>query len=537
MDTPVFQPSRPRRGSTAVLAMLFLILFAALALGFFAATQTSVQVARADVQSAESMVAAESGMAFMRYQLARLRVPANTSPGLMLKAVADRLAANLDGTANLGGATVAYDGTTVRVPGGAADASIPVNATGGRFAATVTYDNGRFVVSVTGRHTDSAIARTIRIRFDASSRTGLFDYAIASRGPISTGGSSHVYGSPVKTAATMLSTDLTSETPIALGGKEFGGDVSVVNPDADVEVSGSVGGSTDVADILANHVHKGVAEPEFPTLDPGVFTTFVTLPYTDPAVQTSAGPSDVDGALATVRTWTQATWQALNVAAEEHFVAAKDDDDLGAGNGNGNGNAGGNGNGGGGNGGGGGGTTYTNCYVPANANPSFTSKDVIQGVLYIKAPNNVKFAGGCTIRGVIVVENKPDCTPDQTVLDFRGTVDAYGVETLDPAKFPVLRKLTGTFILAQNATVSFGGNFGTVVGGSIIADAVDFGGSAGGSIRGSIIGMNKGYPLSFKNSNSSPLVFLGTAKDNPPAGAGFTRYLRADPTTYLEIEQ
>jgi hypothetical protein len=418
-----------------------------------------------------------------------------------------------------------------------------VSDAGGRFSATITFNAGRFVVTVTGRHTDSAIARTIRLRFDASARTGLFDYAIASKGPITTGGSSHVYGSPVKTAATLLSTDMTSDTPVALGGKEFGGDVSVVNPDADVTVSGSVGGSTDPADILANHVHKGVAEPEFPTLDPAVFTKFVTLPYTDPAVRATAASTDGDVVLATVRAWTRATWQSMNVAPEVHFVTAKDDDELGAGNGNagGNGNANGNGNGngggGGGNGTGGNGTVYTNCYVPANANPNFTAKDTIQGVLYVKAPNNVKFAGGCTIRGVIVVENNPDCTPDQTVLDFRGDVDAYGVETLDPAKFPDLRTLTGTFILARNATVSFKGNFTSVVSGSIIADAIDFGGSAGGSIRGSIIGMNKDYPLSFKNSSSSPLIFLGTARDNPPSGAGFTQYLKPDPTTYLEVEQ
>lgn len=497
----------PRRGVTSILAMMFLLLLAVLALGFYAATTVNVQVAHSDTQAGEAIVAADSGLAFMRYQLSKLQVPAGTTSDQLIQAVYNDLAARMDGTDNLAGGQIGFDGSTVSIPA-SADGYVMLADNSGRFRALITASANQLSVKVTGTHRDPAITRTVKMTFNPSPRQGIFDYAIASRGVIATSGSSRIYGSPVKTTATMLSADKSNAYPIQAGGKEIGGDLSIVNALADVRLqSGSVGGSSDEDDIVANHIHKGVPEPEFPTVDISVFTAFVSKPYTDPAVQSRA-PAAPELMLA--------RW-----SPPEQTPLAK----------------GGNGGGSGGGGSGGGGTTYTNCYVPANANPTFNSNDIIQGVLYIKAPNQVKFNGGCTIRGVIVVENNPQLSPTDTLLDFRGNVSVYGVETLDPIQFPQLRTLTGSFILAENATVDFKGNFTTEASGSIIAGSVGFGGSAGGSINGAIIGMNASYPMSLSNANSSPIVFTGTAKTNPPSGLNFSTYFKADPTSYLEVEK
>lgn len=490
----------PRRGVTSILAMMFLLLLAVLALGFYAATTVNVQVAHSDTQAGEAIVAADSGLAFMRYQLSKLQVPAGTTPDQLIQAVYNDLAARMDGTDNLAGGQIGFDGSTVSIPA-SADEHVMLADNSGRFRATITASANQLSVKVTGTHRDPAITRTVKMSFNPSPRQGIFDYAIASRGVISTSGSSRIYGSPVKTTATMLSADKTNAYPIQAGGKEIGGDLSIVNASADVQLqSGSVGGSSDEDDIIANHIHKGVPEPEFPTVDISVFTSFVSKPYTDPSVQSRA-PVAAQPML----------------AASSGTLFAKNDNN--------------------GAGGAGGGTTYTNCYVPANANPTFNSSDIIQGVLYIKAPNQVKFNGGCTIRGVIVVENNPQLSPSDTLLDFRGNVSVYGVETLDPVQFPQLRTLTGSFILAENAAVDFKGNFTTEASGSIIAGSVGFGGSAGGSINGAIIGMNAACPMSLSNANSSPIVFTGTAKTNPPSGLNFSTYFKADPTSYLEVEK
>lgn len=504
----------PRRGVTSILAMMFLLLLAVLALGFYAATTVNVQVAHSDTQAGEAIVAADSGMAFLRYQLSKMQIPPGTAPDQLIQAVYDDLSARMNGSDNLAGGEIGFDGSTVSIPAGADD-YVMLADDSGRFRATITASAGRLSARVTGRHRDPAITRSVKMSFNPSPRQGIFDYAIASKGVISTSGSSRIYGSPLKTTATMLSADKSNAYPIQVGGKEIGGDLSIVNASADVRLqSGSVGGSDDADDIVANHIHKGVPEPEFPTVDISVFTGFVSKPYTDPAVQSRA-PVAHEAMLA--------RW-----SPREQIQLAK--------GGNGGGNGGG-GNGGGSGGGSGGGTTYTNCYVPANANPTFNASDIIQGVLYIKAPNQVKFAGGCTIRGVIVVENNPQLAPGDTLLDFRGNVEVYGVETLDPVQFAQLRALTGSFILAENAAVDFKGNFTTEVSGSIIAGSVSFGGSAGGSVNGSIIGMNASFPMSLSNANSSPIVFTGTAKTNPPSGLNFSTYFKADPTSYLEVEK
>lgn len=584
---------------TSLLAMLFLVLMAGLAIGFYALTASSIQVARSEVQVSDAAAAAESGLAFMRYELARVRVPPGTGRADLLAALHAQLAGNMQDTPNLGSNTVGFDGSTVTIPA-APGQYLFVAPDGARFRAALTQSGDRVVLRVTGRHRADGVSRTLQLAFDPARRGGLLDFAIASRGQITTDGSSRIYGSPDKTTARVLSADVVSATPIVAGGKEIGGDLSIVSETAAVDVQGSsVGGSTDPDDIQANHVHKGVPAPEFPTVEIAPFVAFATLPYTDPGCRTQgsgsgggqpgAGPApalarggggrwtgELARAFAVARgaarppaapasaeaPWGAGPWSPLvfgalagpatpplsyprgrwwgrsaphpGAARPGFIVLAKNDN----GNGNGNGNGGGSSSGGSASGGaGGGGTTYTNCYVPAGADPTFNATDVIEGVLYVRAPNNVKFAGGCTIRGVIVVENKADLSPADTVLDFRGNVDAYGVETLSPSRFPELSAMTGSFILAENATLDFKGNFTSVLPGSIVGGAISFGGSAGGSINGSIIGMSAACPMRLSNANSSPIVFVGTGRSNPPTGLGFSTYFQADATSYLELDR
>src|SRR5437667_1899440 len=65
---------RQRRGMTAVLAMLYLTLFSTLAVGFYAAVGTSVQMAHNEQDINRSWLAADSAMSFMRYQLNRVNI-------------------------------------------------------------------------------------------------------------------------------------------------------------------------------------------------------------------------------------------------------------------------------------------------------------------------------------------------------------------------------------------------------------------------------------------------------------------------------
>src|SRR5436305_13089942 len=91
----------PRRGIVCVIAMLFLVLFAMLAIGFCAATVMSSQVSANERAAASAQIAAESGMHFMRYQLASLDIPASVPADKMFLEVSNQLRSMMSGPGNL----------------------------------------------------------------------------------------------------------------------------------------------------------------------------------------------------------------------------------------------------------------------------------------------------------------------------------------------------------------------------------------------------------------------------------------------------
>src|SRR3954465_614057 len=109
---------RPRRGLTSMLAMLYLVLFATLAVGFYASTGTSAQVSTNELRRHKALGAAESGMDFMRYQLAQTGIPPQTTGLPALTEIQTELATQMNGTANLKAMSVGIDlaATEINVP-------------------------------------------------------------------------------------------------------------------------------------------------------------------------------------------------------------------------------------------------------------------------------------------------------------------------------------------------------------------------------------------------------------------------------------
>src|SRR5688572_20942504 len=64
-----------RRGVASVLAMMYLLIFAALALGFYAATNMSAQLSSNEKRTIEAQLAAESAVAFLQYHLSAVNIP------------------------------------------------------------------------------------------------------------------------------------------------------------------------------------------------------------------------------------------------------------------------------------------------------------------------------------------------------------------------------------------------------------------------------------------------------------------------------
>jgi len=123
---PPSRQRRGRRGITSLLAMLYLVLFAALALGFYAQTNLSAQVSFNEQRLNESQAGAEAGLQFLRYHLSALNVPDNpTTPAKVFEDVYMQLAGRVEATGNLGAQVVGYDPAKAGPPAVPAQIRVP----------------------------------------------------------------------------------------------------------------------------------------------------------------------------------------------------------------------------------------------------------------------------------------------------------------------------------------------------------------------------------------------------------------------------
>lgn len=177
-------------------------------------------------------------------------------------------------------------------------------------------------------------------------------------------------------------------------------------------------------------------------------------------------------------------------------------------------------------------SSYSNIRIAANSNPTFSSDVVLNGVIYIEAPNIVKFAGRTTINGLIVTQDA-DLPISSCQLSFSGSAQAYGVEVLpDTPEFAAVKQQTGTFLLAPGFGVTFSGNFGAV-NGSIAADQLTFTGTAEGVVRGTVLGL---ADLPTTVSGHVEIYVDHAAADPHPAGFVQSFALVPIPSTYSELK-
>ena len=221
----------------------------------------------------------------------------------------------------------------------------------------------------------------------------VFDYGIASRGPVEMSGNSSVCGDLGNVLAASYGEDYALE---ATGVSKIDGSVFLPNSDASVYLYGSIGvggrlysGQRTITQETVNgqpDAYKpfcfGVG-PEFPDIDTSVFRPFAT----------------------------NAISRSTNTT----------------------------------------GAAFTNIRVPANTNPTFTSC-TFNGVIFIEQPNVVIFTGNTTITGVVATS--PLLPGWHSDIEFTGNTVAHSVTDLpDDPQFAGLRDLPGTFLLAPGFDV------------------------------------------------------------------------------------
>lgn len=463
------------RGLSSVLAMLFLVLFSTLAIGFYNASSMSAQIARNEQSMALAQAGADAGMQYLRYQFNQMTIPPN--PPDLLTAAANALGPStgqgLNGTSLMNGGSVTVTNGAIYIPSATGWTNVDPNA-GTKFRAMIVASGQFLVCTVDGAGPNGTIMKGIQLKYQTAPKAGaILNYGVAAAGTVATAGASYIQGASDPTKGSVLSADMTSATPITVDGKAVSGDLSVVNPNAAISVgaSTSIGGTNNPTQI-PQHEHYGVPAPTFPWIDP---TPFIN------AANASATPMTT-------------------------YVPGQ--------------------------------TTLSNVIIPPNTNPKFTGGATINGVLLIQTPNVVTFKGNATVNGVIVTDTTGSYDGVNNQINFGGTVTASPITTLNPAVYGTLPQLTGSFLLAPNYAVSMTGNFGTVSG-SIVAGTVNMSGNATGTVDGSVIAMydsaGAGTASSVYLNGSSDIVISSTGTSNYPTGMNFGNSYTPLPGTYVEV--
>ena len=163
----------------SVLAMIYLVLFAALALGFYAQVTANAQLSGNQRRAAEAQIAAEAGARFLQFHLNAVNIPGGLTADQAFSQLHSQLKSRLEGAGNLGDKLLGFTAGASGVPG---QIRIPNNSNeyitltpgGGAFRAVITDAWPRIKVKYTGiaggPASGFAIARAFELQYQRAPR-------------------------------------------------------------------------------------------------------------------------------------------------------------------------------------------------------------------------------------------------------------------------------------------------------------------------------------------------------------------------------
>jgi len=380
---------RMRKGAALIVAMIFVLIFSGLAVSMASLSGVNVQIADNQRQVNSALSTAHSGLEILRYHLCRISIPGNTSSANRLAAAATALQNNLS-DAGITNINVNYDAgaETITIQ------NVTLNSQYGQsFSATISnVDADTLQADITGY--GQKYSRRIRANFNfATTGSGIFNFGVASKGPLHLSGSAEIEGANLAIEASVyIEGDGTINDAFSISnGASVAGDVSIANPYATYHVGSntSVGGAT--GEEAEEHIHIGVEYVDFPTPDPDYFIPFATGITIDE----------------------NSDWN-------NHSV-------------------------------------LSNVTIQAGTNPTFAGDVTINGLLFIESPNIVGFGGKATINGIIVGDGQVSDDTSNNRISFSGQVECNDMSGLEGSEFELIKQETGTFILAPGFRVDFSG--------------------------------------------------------------------------------
>jgi len=260
----------PRNVGTAhVLALVFLVLLSVLTVALASGAMLNLLAGDNHRRAMEAQLAAESGLAFILDQIGYIRLDPETTQETMAQNLAEALGERLNGTDNLDGQQVTASDTQVTVP--------PIQLPPGSFQCTLRpIADDRCTLIVQG--SADGVVRTVAIDLRLVPRlSAVFDYGVASFGPIAISGSAKIIGVNDASEADVLAAAAGEATALTLSGNAVvDGDAALVG-DGSIAVSGtpSLGGTPDPQE-MAGHIRLLGSAPQEPLIDTATLAALAT---------------------------------------------------------------------------------------------------------------------------------------------------------------------------------------------------------------------------------------------------------------------
>jgi len=262
-------PDRNWSGSTLVLSLIFIAVFAALAVALATVSGASVQLANNYRRADTTRGSAESGLEVMRYWMSKM-VLTGVAPEQRFNTLATNLQTQLD-NAGVTNIVPVLSGSTITI------SDVPLlSSTGQSFSAVLTkIDNDNVRLDVTGHY--GALDRTVRSNYILTERADtVFDFGVATKGPLNLTGNVDLAGYSVDVESNAYIDCDAIQALSIIGNSMIAGDVKVRNPLATVYMSGHCGVGGEYGAGAMDHIELGAAPSEFPEMNPDIFFSYAT---------------------------------------------------------------------------------------------------------------------------------------------------------------------------------------------------------------------------------------------------------------------
>jgi hypothetical protein len=259
--------------------MIFLALFACLAVAIATTSDTNLAVARNRIASQQASALAETGIQLVQRNLGGVSLSSDSSSASALyEAIAEKLEILWESSTMVDDAGVSWNDAGVTVPITLDDARGKIDL---QIAVSDLIGTNPNTVTITSTGSCGNASRTARYNMMVQQgQTALSLYGVSSKSAVRLTGHGRIQGLNNNAEGSVLSATYSTSPAIRLSGNaSITGDAKISNPDARIQTTGqaTIGGSQSV----------GVGEPDWPTVDQSIFRPYATN------LQTSGASGDV----------------------------------------------------------------------------------------------------------------------------------------------------------------------------------------------------------------------------------------------------